>query len=55
LPSPSGLPSASGFSGASVGFFFRYCTISEILRFEGSRGASFYRRRWSAKPRTCVT
>lgn len=45
LPSPSGLFSAPGLSVFSSGFFFKYCTISEILRFEGSRGASFFRRR----------
>src|SRR6202000_2843600 len=45
----------SPLASDSVGFLGRYWTIREIRRLEGSSGASFLRRRWSAKPRTCVT
>ena len=37
------VPAADSSGGAS-----RYCTISEMRRFEGSRGLPGRRRRWSA-------
>jgi hypothetical protein len=49
-PAPGGLGSSSLPEGLT-----KYWTIRETRRLIGSIGASIFRKRWSAKPRTWVT
>jgi len=55
--SDPGSPSFASPSGedSSEGLLSKYSTIIEILRLDGSSGASLLRNLWSANPRTCVT